>query len=352
VWLSSASGEEVAQESDILEGSFFAHHLLTGLRGAADADTDGQVSLAEAYRYVYDRTLITSHASEGAAQHPLIAEELAGEGVLVLSRPARASAQLVLDDGLAGEVLVIDEERGHVAAELRKRAGETLRLGLPAGSYRVQVRRAEALLGARVHMPWGGVARIDIEALTPLSPMVALARGAGPLWRSELGAAVLVASPALGFDSPGAGARLSLALVRTHTLSAEARLQLTQARQRNARWDLTARIASLEAGVIYPVTLGPLQLRGGVLLGPQVIVQHGVRRDAARLREADMDAPDLATWAVGLAASPTLQLLVPLWGAQTAFVAVEPSVSLQRVEGVLSVAAFASAAAGLRWDTP
>src|SRR5690606_40141662 len=36
-YLTSSAADEVAQESDRIGGSFFTHHLLAGLRGAADA---------------------------------------------------------------------------------------------------------------------------------------------------------------------------------------------------------------------------------------------------------------------------------------------------------------------------
>src|SRR5207253_2498641 len=55
--LTSSSETEVAQESDRIGSSFFTHHLLAGLRGAADTSHDGRVTLNEAYQYAYDETL-------------------------------------------------------------------------------------------------------------------------------------------------------------------------------------------------------------------------------------------------------------------------------------------------------
>lgn len=49
-----------AHESDRLRSSFFSHHLITGLRGAADADGDERVALSEAYDYAYRQTLRSS----------------------------------------------------------------------------------------------------------------------------------------------------------------------------------------------------------------------------------------------------------------------------------------------------
>src|SRR4029079_16699288 len=49
--LAAAGDEELAQESSEIEGSFFTHHLISGLRGGGDLDGNGQVTLAEAYAY-------------------------------------------------------------------------------------------------------------------------------------------------------------------------------------------------------------------------------------------------------------------------------------------------------------
>src|SRR5437868_263675 len=58
--LASSSGSELSQESEQLKSSYFTHHLLVGMRGPADANGDGQVSVDEAYRYAYHQTLLST----------------------------------------------------------------------------------------------------------------------------------------------------------------------------------------------------------------------------------------------------------------------------------------------------
>src|SRR5437868_14420464 len=65
VFLTSSSASEDSQESDEIKGSFFTHALVSGLRGAADANGDGRVTLDETYRYAYDATLRASSRSLG-----------------------------------------------------------------------------------------------------------------------------------------------------------------------------------------------------------------------------------------------------------------------------------------------
>jgi len=53
--LASAGFGELAQESARLGGSYFTHHLVSALYGAADDDSDLRVTLKEAYLYAYRR---------------------------------------------------------------------------------------------------------------------------------------------------------------------------------------------------------------------------------------------------------------------------------------------------------
>ena len=56
-WLFASSDGEVAQESDEIGGALFSHFWTTGLRGAADADGDGRVTLQESFDFAYAQTL-------------------------------------------------------------------------------------------------------------------------------------------------------------------------------------------------------------------------------------------------------------------------------------------------------
>ena len=139
---SSAAGEN-AYESEKMRSSFFSHHFLSGLRGAADRDRDGRVSLDEVYRYAYRETLRSSGRT-AALQHPTFQFNFRGKGRLVLtyltddsSRTGRLSITtpgaylLEMNDGQDTEISEISVgDRG-------------VRLVLPPGDYFVQ-RRAKA----------------------------------------------------------------------------------------------------------------------------------------------------------------------------------------------------------------
>lgn len=66
VIVTSSRSDEYSLEMPKMRNSLFTHYFLHGLKGAADRNNDGVVTINEAYNYVYDRT---KTESEGA-QHP------------------------------------------------------------------------------------------------------------------------------------------------------------------------------------------------------------------------------------------------------------------------------------------
>jgi hypothetical protein len=158
--LSSSTADEVSHESERLGGSFFTHHLVSGLQGAADTNGDGQVTLPEVYRYSYAATLRSSGRT-ASLQHPTYAFDVKGKGELVLARleqGTRPSAHLFLTEP-ATYLVVKGGEGGEVLAEVRTTTAAT-HLALPPGAYFVQQRepdhyreyRLELGASARVHL--------------------------------------------------------------------------------------------------------------------------------------------------------------------------------------------------------
>lgn len=142
--IASSSAQELSQESDALKSSYFTHHLVVGMRGAADADHDGKVSLDEAYRYAYRRTLASTAQTQVGSQHVTLETDLAGQGDLALTYPVDAKSQLELPPSLEGRVMVQHKTSGSIVAEVQKVKGAPLRLALIAGRYDAFVRDTAA----------------------------------------------------------------------------------------------------------------------------------------------------------------------------------------------------------------
>ncbi|RKH41812.1 caspase family protein [Corallococcus llansteffanensis] len=159
VVISASGADEYAQESDALQGSYFTHHLAAGLRGAADASRDGRVTLEEAYRYAYARTLESTLVSPGGLQRPTFRMDLRGRGELVLSEPLQARGRLTLDVKAPGRWLVLSSESGTLVAELEKGEGPTT-LAVAPGAYRILLRADEGFLERSVTVPLDGNASV------------------------------------------------------------------------------------------------------------------------------------------------------------------------------------------------
>jgi hypothetical protein len=137
-FLTSSRAEESSQESDQLKGSFFTQAFLAGLRGAADADGDGRITLQEAYNYAYKETVENTSSTRTGPQHPEFDIDLSGSGDVVLTDLSQAGAVLELPAALSGHIDITDST-GAAAADLDKHSGRSLSIGLHAGTWRIAV---------------------------------------------------------------------------------------------------------------------------------------------------------------------------------------------------------------------
>jgi hypothetical protein len=138
VIIASSSRDEVSQESDEIQGSFFTHYLTTGLRGDADRDRDGQVTLDEAYAYAYGRTVEATAETRAGAQHPTYDFDLKGRGDVVLTTPGGADVVVQFPGELEGRYFVVDLDRQLFVAEVDKRKDGTSQIALPRGQYAIK----------------------------------------------------------------------------------------------------------------------------------------------------------------------------------------------------------------------
>jgi len=193
--ITSTGPTELARESDALGGSVFSRALITGLRGAADDDADGRITLAEAYRYAFAETIRGSAATGEAIQRPEHSFELQGTGEVVLTRLADRAATLVFAEEQEGTYSVVALGSGETVARVEKQPGESERIGLPAGRYVVRkVRRTDVLVG-EVDLIWGGNRWLADDEMASVPLGDALARGGWYGARHGLGVHVAVQGP-------------------------------------------------------------------------------------------------------------------------------------------------------------
>ena len=82
VIITASAANEVSVEKDDLQHGVFTYYLLEGLKGAADSDRDGMITVDEAYRYVSEKV----PRATGQEQHPVKKGSVEGNLILSINR--------------------------------------------------------------------------------------------------------------------------------------------------------------------------------------------------------------------------------------------------------------------------
>jgi hypothetical protein len=286
VFLTSSAANEDAQESDALKGSFFTHFLVSGLIGAADGDSDGRVTLSEAYAYAYEGTLRASSRTLVGPQHPTFAYELRGREQIVLTdlaaRPGRPTGRLTFPAGRRFLVMQ-DGPDGSVVAET---GGQRSRLSVPPGRYFVRGRGGTDLVEGEV------LARADAETVVDEARLdrVAYARlvrkGGDPLEHVRgVQAGYALRTGLFRGDDPCHGVFVAYELVR-RGFSLLGRLSACRG---GFQTDMLASTTDevnlqLEGAHVWDLRFVSLQL--GLALGPSLVLQSFDTRRTAPDRRA------------------------------------------------------------------
>nr|WP_281404390.1 caspase family protein [Pyxidicoccus fallax] len=174
--LTSSAEDELALESREVGGSLFTHHLVSGLRGAADSSGDGLVTLGEAYQYAYAHTVSATADVLLGGQHPAYDYRLSGKGELVLTQLPSPGTALELPSDFE-RALLLRPERGQVMAELGP--GAVPRLAVPPGEYELRAWRAGRQHRGFLRAPAGQVKRVRWEDLAPVAASASAASTKG-----------------------------------------------------------------------------------------------------------------------------------------------------------------------------
>ncbi len=135
-FITSSSGSEASQESKRLRGSFFTHNLVSGMRGAADMNLDGRITLTEAYQFAFDETLQQTEKGMHGPQHPNYNIQMSGTGDVVVTDISRSPALMVLGADIAGKIY-IHNKANVLVVELSKPPEREITIGLEQGEYRI-----------------------------------------------------------------------------------------------------------------------------------------------------------------------------------------------------------------------
>lgn len=251
---STAVGES-AQESATLGGSFFTHHLEVALRGAADMDGDGRVTLTEAFAFTSGRTSAGTAGTHAGPQHPTYSFKMAGRGDVVLADLRRGDAKLLVPPDLGATFIL---KAPLLYAEVPGSAQELV-MALPAGHYRVERRARNGRSVADVTLLSGRT--VSLPDLQPTRYEVARSKGGPKPGLAYAGAGVFTVG------LPGFGAAPDFRVgVRKEVGPLGLRLRLDRAQKR-----VTDRSLVYDYGywggalaALYPVNTGRVLVEAGL----------------------------------------------------------------------------------------
>lgn len=164
VFMTASAAQEEAQESDELRGSFFTHYLVSGLRGAADADGDGFVSVGEAYEHAYAGTIRATSRSHFGTQHPHFQFDFRGQGKVTLTQLRVERSGAFVFPKHRGYVVFRGDESGAVVGEIG--AADLRRtLLVESGTYFVRGRAPDHLLEGTLQIAPLEIVRVDDRRL-------------------------------------------------------------------------------------------------------------------------------------------------------------------------------------------
>lgn len=287
--ITSSAADESALESKELSGSFFSHHLMSGLRGAADVSGDGRVTLSEVYQYAFARTVSSTADTLIGPQHPAYDYRLSGVGDLVLTEIGR-SAQIEVPSEIP-RLLIIGLDRGQVLAEVGP--GTARRVAVRPGTYALRAWRGDKVLAATVRPRTGQIVRVASADFTETAGAVVGTKGGGDDERSA--EATLVAAGPIA--PPRVWPALTLALgVEPGVASSTGPLPaLRLGVETRARHPLSAAVAlATRDGVGFRETHGRLLIaqRFGVQAGRRVRLLAGAEAGGGvMVQDRDVGAP-------------------------------------------------------------
>ncbi len=207
VFIASSSGSESAHEGSVVGGSFFTHHLVAGLRGAADGDDNGQISLSEAFDYAKRGTVRDAVLYAAETQTPSFDLHLRGKQDLVLTRVDQGTSSLSLAQ-VEGPLEVVHLDSG-VVVLLLDRGEREVKLALPPGNYLIRRRDFDGVYAMELKLRAGRSLWVD-ETQLQLRGEEALVTKGGRDRRLQPSQAMLgagrgeirvMSSPLLGFGS-------------------------------------------------------------------------------------------------------------------------------------------------------
>jgi hypothetical protein len=284
VVLTASTAGEDAQESDQLGGSFFTHYLLSGLRGAADDNSDQTVTVAEAFAYTRDQTVLASSRTLSGTQHPTFHYDLRGRADIVLaSLGAKGRGTLTFPDSATWLVARGSDVVGEIGVGSKRRT-----LSLRPGKYFVRGRQRDALLEGHVSVTADRETRVETASLERTEYARLVRKGHGEILRAVSGPIVgpVVQSAIIDGSSPCLGVLAGWLVVRSD-LTLSPRVVACRGESSNRTLDTTSDQLGVDLRLSRSWDVGKrLALDLGIAVGGELLHQRFATRGLAPSRSS------------------------------------------------------------------
>ncbi|MBN2344096.1 MAG: caspase family protein [Deltaproteobacteria bacterium] len=279
--ITSSSQNELSQESRELRGAFFTHYLVSALRGSGDASHDGKVTLQEAYKYAYAKTLAQTVGSVGSGQHPMYHFQLKGQGEIVLTHTQKSFSAIEMPFIEKGRILLLDGLGQEVLAEAEASRNDIIRFSVPPGPYVIYiVKKSGAVRMAEIDVAPHEAFQLTADDFSTVALDVAVAKGGlfrvpEHSWSHKVGGFAIWRTGPLEGMVAAAGAGVHYRLQHVSGLQPTIRIASTTAPDVGLSHDY--RDISIAAGLGYVFDVSFLYFRTEVLVGYEHMFQSTVR---------------------------------------------------------------------------
>jgi hypothetical protein len=267
--LSSSTDGEDSQESERLRASFFTHYLASALRGAADDDNDGRITLSEAFSYASQRTIAATAQTAAGPQHPTYRYDLTGREDPVLTFTMAQQGVGSLRFPSDGNYVIQRRDRdGPMVAEVTVQHMARV-VAVSPGEYFVTRRAPDHLMQGKFTVASGAAIVVD-PAVMETTAYARVIRKGGTELRTSLGAFV-TGGVWGGLGSFGLGPQVAAGIrIDRATFSAELRGHFSYASAGPTQSDLGSSISEVGAVALAlrMFDVGRLSAGLGLGLGP------------------------------------------------------------------------------------
>ena len=163
VIITSSAEDELSHESEYYKGAVFTHHLLNGLKGAADFNEDNRVTLWEAVDYSRHSTRNESIYGQMKIQNPSFDFNVVGKEDLTLVEIDRGDSKIIFKDFSNTAVELYKKNKADLFQKVYLSGKNRVSYLIPKGKYVAVLKEGGDLKAATIDLTWQNLKSLSPE---------------------------------------------------------------------------------------------------------------------------------------------------------------------------------------------